>query len=191
MTICQDAALRDLLIRTGLRDEDALGDLQIRTRGWLLRCIRNIVPDTGHAEEVLQDVYTYVWLHAAEFRGERGAPLAWMGMLARSRAIDSYRRARREGVVVEFDDQVGIRHSSDSGQDAMEVWRNAQIRTEVRQLPASLRQLVDMAFFDGFSHSEIAARTGLPLGTVKTRIRSALAQLRAKLEDRTCLSRAA
>ncbi len=186
-----DANLNDLLSRTGHGDEAALSELQQRTRAGLFSLIRGIVVDAGHAEEVLQDVYTYIWFHGADFRGDRGAPLSWMRMLARSRAIDSYRRARRESVVVEFDDQVRTPCPVESRNDSIEIWWHSQVRSGLHLLPTDQRQLIDMAFFDGFSHSEIAGRTGLPLGTVKTRIRTALGRLREQLENRPCLARAA
>ena len=95
-----------LLVRVGQGDESALRDLQLRTRNQLACNIRRIVKDSGHAEEVLQDVYTYVWLHAREYRGERGTPWSWLSMLAGSRALDCFRRVRREGLTTEFDEQI-------------------------------------------------------------------------------------
>ena len=94
------AVLTDLLLRAGQGDEPALRDLQQGTRTWLAHYIRRIVKNRCDEEEVLQDVYTYIWLRAADYRGERGTPLAWLCVLARSRALDRVRRTRREGMAV-------------------------------------------------------------------------------------------
>jgi RNA polymerase sigma-70 factor (ECF subfamily) len=176
-----EALLTDLLRQAGCGNEAALRDLQQLTRTLLAHCIRRIVKHPWHEEEVLQDVYTYIWLHAKEYKSERGTPLAWLCTLARSRAIDCFRRARRERVVVEFDDCVRPMVTPDSSREPVEVWQHSLVRTGLQELPPDLRRLIGMAFFDGFSHSEISKRTGMPLGTVKTRIRAALIMLREKL----------
>jgi RNA polymerase sigma-70 factor (ECF subfamily) len=139
------------------------------------------VKDPWREEEVLQDVYTYIWQHADEYRKERGTPWAWFCTLARCRAIDSFRRTRREPLAVELDDGVRPIVRVDASREPVEIWQHSRVRKGLRDLPFDQRRLIDMAFFDGFSHAEIAERTGMPLGTVKTRIRSALTVLREKL----------
>jgi RNA polymerase sigma-70 factor (ECF subfamily) len=181
MIAVSENLLTDLLRRAGCGDETALRDLQQLTRNLLAYCIRRIVKDPWREEEVLQDVYTYIWQHAAEYRKERGTPLAWFCTLARSRAIDCFRRTRREPVAVEFDDGVRPVVQADASREPVEVWQHSLVRTGVQELPPDQRRLIGMAFFDGYSHSEIAERTGMPLGTVKTKIRSALTVLREKL----------
>jgi len=171
----------DLLRRAGGGDETALRDLQQLTRRLLAHCIRRFVKDPWREEEVLQDVYTYVWQHADDYRKERGTPWAWFCTLARCRAVDSIRRTRREPVAVEWDDSVRPVVRVYASREPVEIWHHSQVRKGVRELPSDQRRLIDMAFFDGFSHAEIAERTGIPLGTVKTRIRSALTVLRKKL----------
>jgi RNA polymerase sigma-70 factor (ECF subfamily) len=186
-----ESLLRDLWLRASSGDETALSDLCQQTRTWLANYIRRIVKDPGQAEEVLQDVYTYIWFHAEKFRDDRGTLLSWLGTLARSRAIDRLRRIRRDRVLTEFDDRVRPIISDDPSREPFEVWRHDVLRTGLRELPVDLRRLIGMAFFDGFSHSEIAERTGMPLGTVKTRIRAALIRLREKLPEEKILPRAA
>jgi RNA polymerase sigma-70 factor (ECF subfamily) len=171
------APLAELLRRVGRGDEPALCDLQRQTRPWLTSSIRRIVQDPWHGEEVLQDVYTYIWLHAADYRGERGTALAWLHRLAYSRAIDRFRTARRERDFVEFNDQRGHVVPA-SSQPAVDIWQRLLLRRVLRELPPDQRSLVGMAFLDGFSHREIAGRTGIPLGTVKSKIRTALIRLR-------------
>jgi RNA polymerase sigma-70 factor (ECF subfamily) len=184
-----EAPLADLLRRVTCGDEPALRDLRQQTRAWLACSIQRIVRDPWHGEEVLQDVYTYVWRHAAEYRGDRGTPAAWLHMLARSRAIDRRRLSQRDRGAVEFNEQDGAVASARSLPAPPEVWQRFHVRTRLQELPACQRRLLWMAFFDGFSHAEIAARTGTPLGTVKTRIRKALTAMRETLAE-TKLSRA-
>ena len=164
MIAIPDDLLVDLLRRAGGGDEAALSDLQRLTRNLLAHCIRRIVKDPWREEEVLQDVYTYIWQHAAEYRNERGTPWAWFYTLARSRAIDSIRRSRREPVAVELDDGVRAVVRVGASREPVEIWQHSQVRTGVRELMPDQRRLIDMAFYDGFSHAEIAERTGIPLG---------------------------
>jgi len=175
------APLADLLQRVGCGDEPALSDLQHHTRTWLTCSIRRIVKDPRHGEEVLQDVYTYVWQHASEYRNDRGTPWAWLAMLARSRALDRLRLTRRESKVVEFDDRVRPILPAGCSREPVEMWQGFVLQAGLRELSSDQRRLVRMAFFDGFSHSEIAEKTDMPLGTVKTRIRAALLRLRGVL----------
>ncbi len=137
-----------------------------------------------HKEDVLQDVYTYILLHAREYRGDRGTPWAWLCMLARSRALDRFRKLKRERIDTEFDDGVRFHVVSEATREPAEVWQHSLIRSGVRELPEDQRYLIGLACSDGFTHSEIAALTGLPLGTVKSRIRSALISLRGWLPER-------
>ena len=104
MIAVSEDLLTDLLRRAGCWGETAPSDLQQLTRNLLAYYIRRIVKDPWREEEELQDVYTYIWQHAAEYRKERGTPMAWFCTLARSRAIDCLRRFRREPAVVDFDD---------------------------------------------------------------------------------------
>jgi RNA polymerase sigma-70 factor, ECF subfamily len=171
----------DLLPRIGYGDESAMEELQIRTRTRVAHRICRIVRDPGHAEEVLQDVYTYIWLHACDYRGERGTPWSWICMLARSRALDRFRQLRRESAETEFDEKIRPTTARDSVPEIRDVWKYAQLQAGVLELPTDQRNLIRMAFFYGFTHSEIALRTGAPLGTVKTRIRVALFRLHKKL----------
>jgi DNA-directed RNA polymerase specialized sigma24 family protein len=106
MIAASEDILMDLLRRAGRGDETALRELQQLTRRLLAYCIRRVVKDPRREEEVLQDVYTYIWQHTGEYRKERGTPWAWFYTLARSRAIDSIRRTRREPLAVELDDNV-------------------------------------------------------------------------------------
>ena len=139
----------------------------------VMACIRRIVRDFSNAEEVLQDVYRQVWTDAGNYHPERGTPSAWLFMIARSRALDTLRKSQNNrSVLIREEDH---RFTAIQGEEA-HVRSNqfAQVRQKVHGLPEPLRGLIHLAFFEGFSHLEIAGQTGLPLGTVKIRIRMAL-----------------
>ena len=142
--------------------------------GLLLRMLRD-----GHAaEEVAQDVYVQLWRSAATFDPARSTGLAWVAMVARSRAID---RLRADSSLRAALETAGADLAPPSGPDPSEETslreRRARVRAAVNALPPEQRQALELAFFHGLSHTEIAARTATPLGTVKTRIRAALAKL--------------
>ena len=171
------SVLLELIMRIGRGDEAALLELRRQTEPKLIGSILRIVKNRCTAEEILQDVYTYVWIRANHYDPNRGQPLAWLLTLCRSRAIDSFRRNRREAVCIEFDDL--IRFNLEVQSQHAEI--SNRLRETVHELGPQQRHYIDLAFFQGFTHSEIAARTGLPIGTVKGRIRKALRQLKEVL----------
>ncbi len=173
--------LLELLEGISQKDEAALEQLRERTQSLLASHIHRIVREPWTAEEALQDVYLFVWKRAGEYRPDRGTPLAWLFTVARSRALDSLRRGRKHSMASEYDEQVHPQASEEGAAQPAEIWWNALVRKGVRELPAAQERLIALAFYEGYSHSEIALATGLPLGTVKTRIRVALLRLRESL----------
>ena len=179
-----DIRLAELLERIVREDVAAFAEFYDQTKHILTSCVGRIVRDRWDAEEVLQDTYQQVWLTAAAFRSDRGVPSAWIRTIARSRALDNLRRGKRKQSTVLLDEQ---RCSTSPGNMELELTErssHAQVRETVQRLPASQKQMIDLAFFEGFSHSQVAATTGLPLGTVKSRIRIALTMLRGELPQR-------
>jgi len=170
----------DMLRRIGDGDESALRELQLLTRKRVAGYVGRIVKDHQDAEEVIQDVYTYIWLHARNYRGERGTPWSWIYMLARSRALDRFRRLRRDNAETEFAEGVV---SAVAGNPFPEpgVGKYAHLQACVLELPPGQRDLIRMAFFYGYRQHEISGRMGVPLGTIKSRVRAALSALRGKL----------
>jgi RNA polymerase sigma-70 factor (ECF subfamily) len=144
-----------------------------------------MLSNPADAEEVTVDVYNQVWRTAASFKNSRGSVTSWLVVLARSRAIDHIRsrtaRERREEPIV---DQAILPSGGDNPEEASSA---GQLRHKVRRalagLPTEHRRAVELAFFFGLSHSELAERLGLPLGTVKTRIRSSMIKLRESLAE--------
>lgn len=139
-----------------------------------------ILGDPADAEEVTLDVYTQVWRTAKEYTADRGAPSSWLIMLARSRALDRLRsRGRRQGRETTLENAP---ETPSSGQPPDEAAYLQQASIRMKQAMATLapeqRELIEMSFFAGLTHSELAEKLGQPLGTVKTRIRSGMAKLR-------------
>jgi RNA polymerase sigma-70 factor (ECF subfamily) len=151
-------------------------------------CLR-ILREPADAEEVALDVYTQAWQSARHFDPARGNVTAWLAILARSRAIDRLRLRSRHDVCDGLDTAPELpARGLDPEQRTMQNAGQQRVRQALRQLPARQRQLLELAFFYGFTHSELARKLGQPLGTVKTRLRSALSSLRLALNNSCCSS---
>lgn len=167
-----------LLKRIGDGDAQALAELYDLHAGLVNGLVLRIVRERSDAEDVVQEVFVQAWRQAARFDAGRGSPEAWLCTIARSRALDRLRRraARREDLA---DDTPGR-------EPARSATPQAEIGLAVRQALAGLspdqRDALELAYYEGLSQSEIAARLGQPLGTVKTRIRTAMLRLRSTLE---------
>ena len=151
-----------------------------RVFGMALRIVRC----RATAEEVAADVYVQVWYSAATYNQQRGAALAWVLTICRSRAIDRLRRADK--AIVDPDPTERLDAIADllpSLQDLMQATQeHAALHTAITRLRPEQRQFLSLAFFRGLTHAEIAAQVQLPLGTVKSHIRRALAILRGELD---------
>jgi RNA polymerase sigma-70 factor, ECF subfamily len=175
-----DSALIERM-RTG--DEAALSTLYDRYAAMLFGMMMRILNDRGAAEEVLQDLFLQLWRNAGQFDASRGSLPAWLMVIGRNRAISRLRGRRdREVLEEEEGDFAGTFASPQNIED--EAARAQMARTvsaALAKLPAEQRQAVELAYFEGMSQSEIASKTGAPLGTVKTRVRTAMQTLRQML----------
>lgn len=133
-----------------------------------------VLNDAGSAEDVMQDVLFKVWREPHTFVEGRGSLGAWLAVVARNRAIDALRRRKPSEPV----DEVVLAADANLASDVERAAMMKKARAVLAGMPREQQNLVELAFFEGFSHAEIAEKTGSPLGTVKTRIRSALSQLR-------------
>jgi RNA polymerase sigma-70 factor (ECF subfamily) len=180
-----------LLLRIARRDEAALAEFYDRHCRLAYGLIMRILRSPSEAEDVLQETFVRVWSRADTYDALRGSPAAWLTRIARNRAIDRLRarRARANVAVVPAvhagDDTVHAMEAvtRDTPETAMEGHTTAgAVRTALATLTPEQRQLIEAAFFEGYTHSELAARFGVPLGTVKTRIRAGLSAMRDRLE---------
>jgi RNA polymerase sigma-70 factor (ECF subfamily) len=166
-----DAAL---IARLRGGDESAMADLYDRYSAIVYGVALRVLRDTTAAEDVLQEVFLQLWRRPLVFDAGRGRLAPWLAVIARNRAIDLVRKRPHEEDIDELPISTGVNLEDASAQRlAVE-----KVRGVVAGLPPDQRKALEMAFFEGMTHTEIARKTGEPLGTVKTRIRSALMAVR-------------
>ncbi len=176
-----------LLRRIAEAEGEALRELYRKYGGLVYGIGLRITGDAAVAEEVAQDVFMSAWRGAASYRPDLGAVATWLGRIARNRAIDALRGMKSRPMPLREDwgelaDAEDTR-SPDPAEEAGRSQRAKEVRAAVAELPEGQRTALSLAFFKGMSHSEIAAALGLPLGTVKSRIRDAMRSLRDKLGE--------
>jgi RNA polymerase sigma-70 factor, ECF subfamily len=175
----------DLLSQiTGGRAE-ALSLLYDRHGPALFALALRILRNAQDAEEVLQEAFIHVWNRAASYDAERSSVSTWLVLVTRSRAIDRLRSRRvREKTVLGAQQEELQPHTSPEGaRNVLTHERRMRVRREVTRLPSEQQQVLELAFYRGLTQSEIAATTGIPLGTVKTRTLLAMKKLRKALRN--------
>lgn len=170
------------LDRVVARDPAALGELYDAHSRRLFGLILRILKDRGEAEEVLQEVFVQAWTRAGTYNRGLGSPAGWLIGIARNRAIDRLRASAARVRAVEAVQEPPPTETPEWHAAVGE--RQRDVQRALGALPFEQRDLIEQAFFFGFTHSELAARFGLPIGTVKTRIRTGMMSLREHLEPR-------
>lgn len=177
---------RDTLRRMGEGDGQALGRLYDRHGRAAYSLALRILREQRDAEEVVQDVFVQAWRQSARYDTARGPVVAWVLMLTRSRAIDRL-RMRRGLPALPGDAHEALRDLPDAGASAdllvVTAEQAAAVRAALDLLPHEQRAPIELAFYEGLTHVEVAARLEQPLGTIKTRIRLGLLRLRAAIEE--------
>ncbi len=173
----------ELVDRIAGREEAALAELFDRYAGLLLALARRIVADPADAEEILQEVFLQVWNQAGRYDRARSSVSTWLVLITRSRAIDRLRsRQVKDRTLQAVQQEKPDPHTSPRGLGAVLLdQRRQRLRQEMQELPEEQRQVLELAFFQGMTQSEIADSTGIPLGTVKTRTLLAMKKLRKAL----------
>ena len=177
----EDAAF--LISRIAQGDREAFSRFYDAFAGTAFGLIRRVLRDPGASEEVLQEVFWQVWRDASLYDPGRGSPQAWLLMRAKSRAIDRLRSVRRRErtFVNPVDESVARATATGPDRPGAMVEDRGLVEGALDRLPAAQRQVIELAFFEGLTQSEIASRLGEPLGTVKTRARLGLERLRRAL----------
>ncbi|MDD5036885.1 MAG: sigma-70 family RNA polymerase sigma factor [Methylococcaceae bacterium] len=160
-------------------DETAMAAFYDRTCGKVFALVSFILEDVSQAEEVALDTFFQVWQEAGKYQAERASPLAWLMMMARSRAIDRLRSMRRAPNFFDSDDLADELIDPGEGPDEvlLSSERSRRVRACLAQLPQVERQKLTLAFFKGLSQAEMSQYCDMPLGTVKSHIRSGMARL--------------
>lgn len=180
---------RSLVARVARGDERAMQALVDAHGGAIFALAQAILRERADAEEVAADTFMQAWRSASTFDPARSSVVAWLGMMARSRALDRLRARTRQGRLLAPGTEPMRADASELPQPAAEDPDRALETLEARELVASAlselpeeqRRIIELAYFGGLSQSEIAARLSMPLGTVKTRTLAAMRQLRERL----------
>jgi len=176
-----------LLARVAKGDQEAFERLYEQTSSLLYTLVLRILGKPADAADLLQEVYLEAWRKASNYDTARGAPMAWLVTLARSRAIDWVRAlvARGKNVTASLDDTPASDLVAQNA-DALDIRaaneRQALVRASLKSLPPVQQQVIELAFYQGLTHVEISERLHVPLGTIKTRIRLAMDKLRNGLK---------
>lgn len=180
--ILDDQALVTAIVR---QEQEAFERLYDRYHTMVYHLARKILNDPDRAEEVLSDVFWQVWREAGRYDGQRGSVGAWVTTLARSRAIDALRvRKIQPSTTNDADlaEHYMVTDPTPNPEERTSLGQRASVvRAVVESLPTEQRTALELAFFGGLSHSEIAEQLDEPIGTIKTRIRTAMLRLRDRL----------
>ena len=183
----QRLADEDLMTLVDRRDPDAFAVLYDRHGGAAYSLAHRIVGDPAIAEDVTQEAFISVWRSGARFDAARGSVRSWTLGIVRNRAIDALRRASGPAPKLDLDDDAALEsRPSDELTDSQAIRRETSRRVQgaLRELPAEQSEVIGLAYFGGFTHSEIADMLGMPLGTVKGRMRLGLEKIRVTLAER-------
>jgi RNA polymerase sigma-70 factor (ECF subfamily) len=170
-----------LIERISQRDEAALAALYDRYAAMLSSVLNRILRDSQAAEEILQDIFFQLWRMPSRFDPARGSLPGWLLVIARNRAISRLRRHNPASGDELGENSVALPGNFESA--VVQKQLLDRVKQALENLPAEQRSCVELAYFEGLTHSEIAARTGDPLGTVKTRLRSAVETLKRTLHS--------
>jgi RNA polymerase sigma-70 factor (ECF subfamily) len=184
LTIERASALRERLVA---RDERALEELIVLATPWLLGVAQGMLSDADEAEDVVLDAFRILWDRVDTLSDDQPGLMAWLFRIVRNRAIDRLRARRRHGLRVERAQRSGVLRDEHvdaptPNEAAHPGWHvHESVHAALSELPDDQRAAVQLAYFSGLTHSEIAAQLAIPMGTVKTRLRLAYGRLRQAL----------
>jgi RNA polymerase sigma-70 factor (ECF subfamily) len=183
----QELEDRQLIQRTALGDKEALEELYTRYSTGVYSLARFMLRQEALAEEATQDIFLNIWLKASSYNPDRGEPRAWIMSVAHHKVVDIIRSRRRNIAVTDPKEYetLDLLPSSQmpTDEEAELNLERERIRKALSSLPPAQREVIILAYYGGYSQSEIAQKLNQPLGTVKTRVRLAMQKLRAQLEQ--------
>lgn len=171
-----------LLQQMARGDREAFGLFYDRYASLVFTFAMRLLRERSAAEDLLQEVFFQAWREAGSYNQDRGSPMAWIITMTRSRGIDKLRSTRRrERSFVAMEYPAGQEYDGKAESGEIESEARLMVNSALAKIPEAQRKVLELAYFDGLTQSEIAARLAEPLGTVKTRIRAALARLQELL----------
>jgi RNA polymerase sigma-70 factor (ECF subfamily) len=176
----------ELMPLIGEKDPDAFGVFYDRHGGVAYSLAYRIVGERGAAEDVTQEAFISIWRSGARYDAARGSVRTWMLGIVRNRAIDFLRSKAGRAPKLDFDDDSILEHRPAAEQTESEALQREtaqEVRGALDELPGEQAKVIQLAYFGGFSHSEIAGMLGVPLGTVKGRMRLGLEKIRGELAE--------
>jgi RNA polymerase sigma-70 factor (ECF subfamily) len=176
----------ELMPRIGEKDPDAFEVFYDRHGGVAYSLAYRIVGERGAAEDVTQEAFISIWRSGARYDAARGSVRTWMLGIVRNRAIDALRSKAGRAPKLDFDDDSILEHRPAAELTDTEALRREtaqEVRGALDELPGEQSKVIELAYFGGFSHSEIAGMLGVPLGTVKGRMRLGLEKIRGELAE--------
>ncbi|WP_245988719.1 ECF RNA polymerase sigma factor SigK [Flexivirga caeni] len=180
MTAGEPPSLAGLLQQVGQGDEAAFTQLYDATAARVHGLVCRVVVDRAMSEEVTQEVFLEVWRTSPRFSPDRGSALSWLFTIAHRRAVDRVRSVNaarhRDATYVSTQSEPAYDSTSEQVTGSLQA---VSVRAAIAQLSPVQREAVELAYFEGISHAEVAQRLGIPLGTAKSRIRDGLLALRA------------
>ncbi|MCE7935652.1 MAG: RNA polymerase sigma factor [Chlorobi bacterium CHB2] len=184
--LLSDAELLQQIVEKNMK---AISELYDRYNRQLYALVLNIVKDDAEAEDILQEVFMQIWKKAPTYNRELGSPKTWLLRMTQNKAIDlirskRYQQKKQEAFSLDDQDEVGaaVGHSENSTWGAvMHQEQRTYLFEALRKLPIEQRHLIEKAFLEGYTHQELSDALAIPLGTIKTRIRTGMMALRKEL----------
>jgi RNA polymerase sigma-70 factor (ECF subfamily) len=173
-----------ILAALAQRDLGALEELYDRYNKVSYSLAYRIVGDRGTAEDVVQDAFLSVWRQAATYKRERGAARTWLMSIVHHRSIDRLRSGASSSITIPYDEMPESSEETAKPSIWQQAWNNVRgdiVRRALERLPAEQKKSIELAYFSGYTQAEIAELMGVPLGTVKGRMRIGLQKLRSML----------
>jgi RNA polymerase sigma-70 factor (ECF subfamily) len=182
----EDSVEAQLMRRIARRDSEALSQLYDRLGKWVFSLAMSVVRNRSDAEEVTQEIFLRIWRQASRFKSDRGTVRAWLAIITRRSAIDRTRsRGHKEKKrATSMDDAAMEMTDTGAAGRIVDGAERRIVHDAMGRLEDGQSEVIQLSYYEGYSHSEIADKLQLPLGTVKTRIRNGLKQLRQMLDSK-------